>query len=263
MDSYILDAVARTDKGLVRKSNEDAYSLLPEYGLVVIADGMGGHKAGEVASRIAVQKISDVLISGLDQMSDDLAATQDLLQQAVEQANQVIFDKAEQLLEYQGMGTTVVAGLFIKGRLFYAHVGDSRLYLLRNGRLIPLTSDHTLLQSLLNKGVFKTRREARLAGIPSSKLTRAVGLFEQVDVDSADIELKAGDVYLFCSDGLTDMVTDAMIGAVIQESLLNLPYAADLLLELALMQGGVDNISLVLARPDQASVGKTHVNKIA
>jgi len=252
MGSYILDAVARTDKGRVRKSNEDAFSLLPEHGIVVLADGMGGHKAGDVASQIAVQKISNILISGVGQINDDLAAAQHLLQQAVIQANQAIFNKAGQSLEHNGMGTTVVAGLFIKGKLFYAHVGDSRLYLLRNGRLMLLTRDHTLLQSLLNNGVFDSQREARLAGISSSKLIRAVGLSPKVNVESADIELKAGDLYLFCSDGLTDMVADGVIGAVIQESLLNPPYAADLLLELALEQGGRDNISLVLARPDQS-----------
>ncbi len=255
MGSYILDAVVRTDKGLVRSGNEDAFSLLPEHGIVVLADGMGGHKAGEIASQIAVQDISDILVSGLNQVNDGLAAAQCLLQQALMQANQAIFNKAEQSVEHRGMGTTVVAGLFIKGRLFYAHVGDSRLYLLRDGRLLSLTSDHTLLQSLLNNGVFESQREARLAGVSSSKLIRAVGLFSEVDIDSADIELKAGDVYLFCSDGLTDMVTDGMISAVIQEGLLNLPHAVDLLLELALRQGGTDNISLVLARPDQSVCG--------
>jgi len=247
-----LEATARTDSGLVRKNNEDAFRLLPNDGIVVLADGMGGHRAGEVASEMAVQNISDTLVAQLHQSS---GSPQGWLQQAVESANQAIFDLSAQSIACRGMGTTLVLGLFIRNRLFYAHVGDSRLYLLRSGRLIPLTCDHTMLQSLLDQGVFKTQREARAAGISSSKLTRGVGLGSKVDVDSAEIELEPDDTYLFCSDGLTNMVTDGMIGAVIQESLSDLPRAADLLLELALKQGGTDNISLVLARPEITVLG--------
>ncbi len=249
----MLDATARSDSGLVRKRNEDAFRLLPDAGIVVLADGMGGHRAGEVASEMAVQKISDALVAQLHQSGGSTA--QGGVRQAVELANQAIFDLSEQSIAYRGMGTTVVAGLFIQNRLFYAHVGDSRLYLLRRGRLITLTRDHTLLQSLVDQGIFRTQREARAAGISSSKLIRGVGLGARVDVDSAEIELEPGDIYLFCSDGLTNMVTDGMIGAVIQESLPDLPRAADLLLELALKQGGTDNISLVLARPEIPVLG--------
>jgi len=255
MTPHILDAIARTDKGRVRKSNEDAYRLLSEYGVVVLADGMGGHRAGEVASGMAVQIVSDLLVTQLRQAVDNASATQEWLQQAVMMANQAIFDASEQSSECMGMGTTVVVGLFAENRLFYAHVGDSRLYLLRDGRLKQLTQDHTMLQFLLDQGVFKSQRDARAAGISSNKLMRAVGLDIEVAVDSAEIELEPGDIYLFCSDGLTNMVTDGMIGAVIQESLLDLPYATGLLLELAIRQGGTDNITLVLARPD-ASVSE-------
>ena len=255
MTFHILDAAARTDKGLVRKHNEDALKLLSEYGIVVLADGMGGHKAGDVASEIAVQKVSDVLVAGLHQPIDDFSAAQSLLQQAVVSANQAILAASEQSIECKGMGTTVVAGLFFEGRLFYAHVGDSRLYLLRDGRLKLLTRDHTMLQFLLDNGVFQSSCDARVAGISSSQLTRAVGMDVGGSADCAEIELEPEDVYLFCSDGLTNMVTDGMIGAVIQESVLDLPCAADLLLELALEQGGTDNISLVLARPDVPVAG--------
>ncbi len=250
MTSRILDATARTDRGLVRKNNEDALQLLSEDGIVVLADGMGGHKAGEVASRLAVQKISNRLLEQLHQGVDSYSSMQEMLQQAVMLANQVIFDMSEQFITHRGMGTTIVAGLFINNRLFHAHVGDSRLYLLRGGRLTLLTRDHTMLRSLVDQGVFKTEREARAVGIPGSKLTRGVGLGIKVDVESAEIELEPDDLYLFCSDGLTNMVTDGMIGAVMQESLSDLSSAADLLLDLALRQGGTDNISLVLARPE-------------
>ena len=164
-------------------------------------------------------------------------------------ANRAIFEMSQQFITHRGMGTTVVAGLFADSRLLYAHVGDSRLYLLRNGRLTPLTRDHTMLQSLVDSGLFKTGHEARAAGISSSQLTRGVGLGARVEVACAGIELEPDDIYLFCSDGLTDMMTDGMVGAVIQESLPDLACAADLLLELALKQGGTDNISLVLVRP--------------
>ena len=250
MTSHRLDAIACTDRGLVRESNEDAFQLLSEDGIVVLADGMGGHQAGEVASELAVQKISNHLLEQLHQGVDSHSSIQEMLQQAVMLANQAIFDMSEQTLAYRGMGTTVVAGLFIRNKLFYAHVGDSRLYLLRSGRLTPLTRDHTMLRSLVDQGIFKTEREARVAGIPGSKLTRGVGLGIKVDVESAEIELEPNDIYLFCSDGLTNMVTDGMIGAVIQESLSDLSSATDLLLDLALRQGGTDNISLVLVRPE-------------
>jgi len=255
MTSHILDAIARTDKGLVRENNEDAFQLLSEDGIVVLADGMGGHKAGEVASRLAVQKISDLLLKQLHQGVDSHSSIQEMLQQAVVLANQDIFNMSEQTITHRGMGTTVVAGLFIRNRLFYAHVGDSRLYLLRGGRLTLLTRDHTMLRLLVDQGVFKTEREARAAGIPGSKLTRGVGLDIKVDVESAEIELESNDLYLFCTDGLTNMVTDGMIGAVIQESLSDLSSAVDLLFELALRQGGTDNISLVLVRPESPVIG--------
>ncbi len=246
-----LNAAVRTDRGLVRKNNEDAVRLLSEDGVVILADGMGGHKAGEVASEMVVQKVADFLVDQLHQRVDDGAPVQAWLPQAVAVANRAIFDMSQQFITHAGMGTTVVAGLFIRNRLFYAHVGDSRLYLLRNGRLTPLTRDHTMLQSLMDSGLFKTAHEARAAGISSSQLTRGVGLGTKVEVACAEMELEPDDTYLFCSDGLTNMVTDGMIGAVVQESLSDLPRAADLLLELALEQGGTDNISLALVRPER------------
>ncbi len=250
MTPHRLSAAVRIDRGLVRKNNEDAVRLLSEDGVVVLADGMGGHKAGEVASEMAVQRIADFLVDQLQQGADDSNPVQAWLPQAVAEANRAIFEMSQQFITHTGMGTTVVAGLFTRNRLFYAHLGDSRLYLLRNGRLTLLTRDHTMLQSLMDSGLFKTAHEARAAGISSSQLTRGVGLGAKVDAACAEIELEPSDIYLFCSDGLTNMVTDGMIGAVIQESLPDLSRAADLLLELALEQGGTDNISLVLARPD-------------
>ncbi|MCF6354339.1 MAG: protein phosphatase 2C domain-containing protein [Candidatus Polarisedimenticolaceae bacterium] len=250
MTPHRLSAAARTEIGLVRENNEDAVRLLPEEGVVVLADGIGGHKAGEVASEMAVQGIAGFLVDQLQQGVDGNSPVQAWLPQAVAVANRAILDMSKQFITHAGMGTTVVAGLFIRNRLFYAHVGDSRLYLLRNGRLTPLTRDHTMLQSLMDSGLFKTAQEARAAGISSSQLTRGVGLGVQVDVECSRIELEPDDTYLFCSDGLTNMVTDGMLGAVIQESLPNLSRAADLLLELALEQGGTDNISLALVRPD-------------
>ncbi len=250
MRPHRLVAAARTDSGLVRKNNEDAIRLLAKEGIVVLADGMGGHRAGEVASGMAVQRVAGFLLDRLRQGAGHRSPVGGWLQQAMMVANRAIFEMSEQFITHRGMGTTVVAGLFIGNRLFYTHLGDSRLYRLRSGRLALLTRDHTMRQSLVDSGVFKSEQEAERAGIPGSQLTRAVGLNAKVDVTCTDIGLESGDIYLFCSDGLTNMVADEAIAAAIQEHSSDLSVAADRLLALALKQGGTDNVSLVLARPE-------------
>jgi protein phosphatase len=244
----IIDVAMRTDRGVVREHNEDAVGGDPTDGVIVLADGMGGANAGEVASQLAV----DLLMSQLGRQEDEggemPAIGSSLLLEAMYGVNQAIHELSCQSPDYQGMGTTVVVALFQSDTLMYAHVGDSRLYRLREGCLEQLTTDHTLIQEIVNFGDFATLEEARLAGVPPNVLTRAFGAESEVMVDLAETELLAGDLYLFCSDGLTNMVTDNQIQTILDIEEEDLMEINEQLIELANEMGGLDNISVILAR---------------
>ncbi len=240
----IIDVAMRTDKGKVREHNEDAVGGDPSSGLLILADGMGGANAGEVASQLAVDLLVNQLVT--DEASEPPGS--DALLEAMRAVNQAILELAQQVPEYRGMGTTLVVGLFRQGHLIHAHVGDSRLYRWRDGRLECLTSDHTLIQEMVNMGDFATLDEARLAGVPQNVLTRAFGAEAEVAVDLAECPVENGDIYLFCSDGLTGMLNDQEIQAVLQREVEDPMEQADELIELACRQGGIDNISVILAR---------------
>jgi protein phosphatase len=236
----------RTDKGRVREQNEDAVGGNLELGLVALADGMGGANAGEVASGLAV----DLLVSYLSKYNmDGLGIGSDAIKEALEAANQAIQELSQQVPDYQGMGTTLVMGLFGQRRLIYAHVGDSRLYRLRRGFFEQLTTDHTLIQEMVNLGDFPCVEEALMAGVPTNVLSRALGSEPEVDVDWDETELESGDLYLFCSDGLTGMVTDGEMQNILENKKLNLDQQADELVDYACRMGGIDNISVILAQP--------------
>jgi serine/threonine protein phosphatase PrpC len=241
---------ANSETGLVRKNNQDAFAVAEELGLLVVADGMGGHRAGEVASKVAVETVCEVLLQ--ENWSEEGDEMQTLLKlgSAVEKANLAIRQQSESQPEMQGMGTTVVAVLFRLNRFFVAHVGDSRLYRMRQGRLEQITRDHSLVQQLLDAGTFQTVQQAEAAGIGSNVLTRALGIEDQVEVDVADEVLETGDMFLLCSDGLTNMVADHDIKRIINHYHADLDAAAERLMLGALSAGGLDNITLVLARPD-------------
>lgn len=162
--------------------------------------------------------------------------------------NQAILEISLQVPEYRGMGTTLVVGLFRDGLLTYAHVGDSRLYRLREGVLERLTTDHTLIQEIVNAGDFISMEEAVLAGVPQNVLTRAFGVEPEVAVDLAETELQAGDLYLFCSDGLTGMVTDQAMQSTLEDPNRDLMGMVDELIDQACKLGGLDNISVILVR---------------
>ena len=238
---------ARTDAGHVRDNNEDAVAVDPARGLAVLADGMGGYNAGEVASALAVELVSTQLGQWLDQAG---AAAQphaiaDAMQTCVERANRAIFQAACENAAYEGMGTTLVA-LVLHGRtLVLGHIGDSRAYRLRGGVLRQLTNDHSLLQEQIDMGLI-TEEEAAYSPY-RGLLTRAMGAEETVPLDVQTQAVEPGDLYLLCSDGLTDMLSDAELAATLTGDA-PLPLLAQALTDKANAQGGHDNISLILCR---------------
>ncbi len=245
--------VGATDTGQVREHNEDTIGTDGDIGLVVLADGMGGYKAGEVASGIAVRTCLTLIKEGVDR--EDLSQRDEasglsrsgiLLRDAIQRANKVIYQTAKTQSNCEGMGTTVVAGLFYDDKLTIAHVGDSRMYRCRDGKLEQVTQDHSLLQELVARG-FYTPEEAQRA---SSKnyVTRALGVEPTVDVEIREIPADKDDLYLLCSDGLSDMVEDDDIQLTINTFGANLETLAKQLVLLSNDNGGRDNVSVVLVR---------------
>ena len=218
-------------------------------GVLVLADGMGGHRAGEVASRIAVDAAQTELLTAQQAASSDRLVYQLVVGHAVELANQALLDACAAHPEYQGMGTTIVVAIFRDKRIFYAHVGDSRLYRVRFGRMRRFTRDHTLIQQMIDDGVFLNRAEARSAGIRDNVLTRSLGLQRQTDIDIGDAPLEPGDVFLICSDGLHGLLSDTEIARILRDPNGDLDGQAQALVDAALEAGGVDNITVILARP--------------
>lgn len=243
-----LELAYRTHVGLVRDNNEDSYTADGDYGLMVVADGMGGHCSGEVASRIAVEAAADVLGQAQhDDAADDLDSLM-VVGRAAEVANGAIFAAVGRNPELTGMGTTVVTALFRNNRIFYSHVGDSRLYRLRGGRLRRLTRDHSLVQHLVDEGLFRDREEAREAGVGDNVLTRCLGQDPNVEVDVGDASLAAGDLFLCCTDGLCGLVPDERLESLMAKDE-PLELMAARLEAAALSAGGPDNVTLVLVRP--------------
>lgn len=242
-----MDCAFRTHVGKVRAHNEDYLVCLGDLGVLVLGDGMGGHQAGEVAAKIAVETAASELLAA--QHRDAAGELESLLTvgKAAEAANQAVIDAVQKSPECEGMGTTLVAVLFREGRIYHAHVGDSRLYRLREGKLQALTRDHSLVRELLDNGLFGSLEEARQAGIGDNILTRSIGLVRNVEVDVGDDEVLPGDHFLVCSDGLCGKVDDATIGTLMARHL-SMEGMADALLNAAMDAGGRDNISLIVAR---------------
>ncbi len=246
MSGVEMEIVSRTDVGLKRSHNEDRLAVFPDRGLVLLADGMGGYNAGEVASQLVIDTVAAELLPVLEKMDGTIGKKE--IVSAVEISNLAIFNAVEQNNELNGMGTTLVLAIFQGQRAKFAHVGDSRLYRLRSGKFEQLTSDHSMLQELLDRGMFQTEDEAVDAGVSSSVLTRGLGVEYEIEVDFREEDLHGGDIYLLCSDGLSGMIPDEAIHSVLDSLPDDLPGAADLLTKLALDNGGKDNISLILVR---------------
>ena len=243
-----------TDQGLVRSHNEDSIGSEANLGIAVLADGMGGHKGGEVASALAV----DTILSSLNKSLPEITAGETdsvtgyslesmAIERAIKEANTVIYNAAQSNSQYEGMGTTVVVLVFYDNRLTVAHVGDSRLYRLRDQQLEQMTRDHTLLQELVDRGLY-TKEEAQQS-LNKNLVTRAVGVNATVEVDLLEDFAVPDDTYLLCSDGLTDMINDGLIEDTILNYRDNLGRIAKELIHQAKQHGGKDNVSAILARP--------------
>ena len=245
-----LEIVSLTDPGKVRSHNEDNITTDNEAGFVILADGMGGYNAGEVASGIAVTMLADglktTLSVGLPEQDPCL-----LVKNEIEKTNGAIYQTAQSQPQFSGMGTTLVCALFHDNRIIVAHVGDSRLYRYRQkdneqAQLEQITRDHSLLQEQIDSGMI-SREDARLSS-NKNLVTRALGVDPTVDVEVQEHEALPSDVYLLCSDGLNDMIGDEEIRLTLSVLGTNLELAAQQLVQMANDNGGRDNVSVILVR---------------
>lgn len=234
----------QTDQGLIRKNNEDAVAFDPHTGLCLLADGMGGYNAGEIASGMAVAFINSELGRWLAQERQATAKeVRRAMEVCTENANHSIFNAARSNHDYEGMGTTLVVGVFQEGRLLLGHIGDSRCYRLRGQAFQQITKDHSLLQEQIDAGLLTP--EQALASPNKNLITRALGVEDAVRVEINEHRTEVGDVYMMCSDGLSDMLSSADM-ALILAAPGKLPHKALQLVEAANQNGGRDNISVVL-----------------
>jgi len=248
----VLEIVGLTDVGRVRERNEDAIDWDVPLGVALLADGMGGNQGGDVASRTALQSIKDDLRRALadGKRHGPRALTQEvrgaLVVELVRRANQGVRKSASRDNRLSGMGTTLVMVLAGPGFLTAAHVGDSRLYRVRSACMERLTVDHSMVQELVQRGKMDAAQAARSRH--RNVITRALGKSPDVEVDVAHHAIKAGDVFMLCSDGLTNMLSDAELGAVFEVNPEDLAAVARDAVWLANERGGRDNISIVLIR---------------
>jgi serine/threonine protein phosphatase PrpC len=242
-----------TDTGMVREHNEDAIGTNQDLGLMVLADGMGGYNAGEVASGIAVQNIMDLAAEGAArELRNDIDPNTGLMRQtivlrdAVARANKNIYQTAQSQTHCEGMGTTLVAAMFFDNKISIAHVGDSRAYRLRNEKFEQLTMDHSLLQELVDRGFYSEEEAQRSTN--RNYVTRALGVEPTVEVEVQEYEVLPDDIYLLCSDGLPDMVEDEDIHLTISTFNASLDVVGQQLVQVANDNGGRDNVSVMLAQ---------------
>jgi len=247
-------AAAKTDVGQKRQGNEDRFCLDPALGLYVVADGMGGHAAGEVASRLAVETIQEWMakyLNGTDATivgpaAAGVSAEANFLLSSIRLANRIIFDSAKGRREYAGMGTTVVAVLTHGDRFVLAHVGDSRIYRIREDRIDQVSRDHSFVQEQVDSGVMSAA-EAHQSQY-RHMITRALGLKERVDVDLTEQPAQPGDVLLLCSDGLSDLLDDEDMLAAVRDHADDLDRACQALVDRANAKGGDDNITVLVVQ---------------
>ena len=252
----------KTDVGLLREHNEDSLLILPEYRVVAVADGMGGHRSGDVASQMAVSTLQDFfsVTVGRDATwpfpaDPNLTEEENYIVTGLRLANRRIFDRSLKTMADFGMGTTVVAAMFNTSgdKVTIGHVGDSRCYRVRGPEILQLTRDHSLVSDATHMAPWMTEEEIRQ--IPSNVITRALGIREDVLVDLLTDETKPGDVYVLCSDGLSGLVSDDQIHEIVT-TLPSLDEACGALIERANFFGGTDNITVVLARIEEEAVSE-------
>ncbi len=249
----VLEVVTATDTGMVRSHNEDSIAADAQIGLAVLADGMGGYNAGEVASGIAVAMLTTEMKQALEHgepheikgVSGEPTAVA-LIRETSAKANAAIFQTAKSQPQYAGMGTTLVVALFYDNRMTVGHIGDSRLYRLRSETFEQVTRDHSLLQDQIDSGLI-SKEQARFSQ-NKNLVTRAVGIDPEVETEIHTYDVSPGDIYLLCSDGLSDMVVDDDIQATLVTLQSNLQLAAKQLVQQANDNGGRDNVSVILVR---------------
>jgi len=248
-----LEMAKATHTGMVRSHNEDSIATDAEIGLAVLADGMGGYNAGEVASGIATALISsetrEAFVRQAPHEVDRATGSpfaKKLLADIIAKANTSIFQSANSQPQYAGMGTTLVVALFCNNQITIAHIGDSRCYRQRDGKLEQVTRDHSLLQEQIDSGLLT--KEAAKRSQNKNLVTRALGIEPAVEAEIHTYPAQEGDIYLICSDGLNDMVEDEDIEMTLGALGANLPLAAEQLVQMANDNGGRDNISVVLIK---------------
>ena len=248
-------AAGLSDVGQQREHNEDSFCILPEYDLFIVADGMGGHRAGDVASKMATHTIASFFQATAKEdatwpfhFDPHLSVEENRLITGIKVANKRIFEASTRYREVHGMGTTVVGALFAKerGRMYVAHVGDSRAYRVRDGEITQLTRDHSLLNDYLL--VMPDMTQEQRDELPKNVITRALGMQDSVVVDLVPETPQPGDVYVLCSDGLSGMMSDDDIRETVTQADGDMDAAAKGLVDLANKNGGEDNVTVLLLK---------------
>jgi PPM family protein phosphatase len=250
-----------TDPGLARDNNEDSVAFDAVTQLAVLADGMGGYNAGEVASGMATAFIKSEMSRWLSQAGRNANAREvrRALEICVDNANRSIFNAAGSNPQYAGMGTTLVVGVFQENRLMLGHIGDSRCYRLRGEEFLQITKDHSLLQEQLDAGLITSEQAA--TSLNKNLVTRALGVEEAVILETNEHRTEVGDIYLICSDGLSDMVEDMAIASILRDEQ-DLQAKAKALVDAANAGGGRDNISVLLAQAHEGSNKRGFISRL-
>lgn len=246
-----LEFASKTDTGLVRSHNEDAIAISAQCGFAILADGMGGYNAGEVASQIATSVLKEtleeqLLEKKLESRFGRNRQLHQLLTESVIHTNASIIEAARLEPTYNGMGTTLVVAMFYDDKVTIVHIGDSRVYRLRNNELTQLTRDHSLLQEQIDAGLL-TEQEAQFSQ-NRNLITRAMGVDHDLEIELRDYVTETNDLYILCSDGLSDMLSDREIIHILNDTTVQLADFCEVLVQAANLRGGKDNISVVLIK---------------
>jgi len=233
----------KSDVGLRRSNNEDSFLIIPEAGVFCIGDGMGGAAAGEVASRIFVDTVIEIFQNATVQSEDEAL---ELLKKTFRSSNERIFQESKEKPEYNGMGCTAELAFFYNEKYLLGHVGDSRSYLFRQGKLRQITRDHSLVQNQIDQGII-TPTDAKKHSL-RNVILKAVGISEILEVDIIRGKTLPEDIFLLCSDGLTDMIDDNSIQHVLSPLSIAIDQKVDKLIELAKASGGHDNVTVILCK---------------
>ena len=258
--SNAITVVRQTHTGLLREHNEDAIASDRSIGLLLLADGMGGYKAGEVASEIAVLMIAAELTEAMrhpiryNNLSAGELPEAKMMLDAVKKTNATIYQISLNEPQCAGMGTTLVVAIFTSNQLVVGHIGDSRLYRFRGRALTQLTEDHSLIQEQINAGLISLAQAE--SSTKKNLVTRALGVDETVELELQVVDVLVGDVYLLCSDGLSDLVKDATIAKILDDANDDMTLAANQLIDTANNHGGYDNISVIIAQVNKPFTAK-------